>query len=149
MTKILAVSTTEFNVPVTAIAILQYTAHTQRPAKVARWGVFADAISTQSQPVIVDLIRNLTAGSFSGAAPTPAVIGPVGSSAAGVWAFMSSVPPAQDGVALDGAEFHPQAGYEYTFPLGDEPEIPGGGRVAIQVLASNTVGIRAKLTVKE
>src|SRR3990167_1144612 len=149
MTTIVAVSTTEFNVPVTAIAILQYTAHTLRPAKLARWGVFADAISTQSQPVIVDLIRNVAAGTFSGAAITQAVVRPVGMSVAGTWEFMSSVPPAQNGVALDRAEFHPQSGYEYTFPLGDEPEIPGGGRVAIQVLASNTVGIRAKMTVKE
>ena len=149
MTMLFAVTSTEFNVPTGAICVLQYTTHTLRNAEVARWGVYADAISTQSQPIIVDLVRHVTAGSFSGVAPVAQqLVSPVGTSTPGAFAWMSSAIPQSQAVALDGAEMHPQGLYEYTFPMCDGPDIAGGERVGIHVLASATVGIRAKLVIR-
>ena len=142
---LMAVADTEYTPAANGPAgLVQVVMNTQVPGKIRRWAVFADAISVTAQPIIIDLVRQANAGAGA-TAVTPQVITPAGSSAAGSASVRPTTLPVPIGLALDSAEFHPQSGYDYTFPMGQEPDVDGGKRAGIQMSTPNTVNVRAKI----
>jgi hypothetical protein len=100
-----------------------------------------DGTSTTAEPVIIQLLRVSTDGTGmsarnplktkdrAAALQTTGAVGPV---------TAGNLPTAGD--ILKTFHIHPQAGVVYPFPLNDqEIEIPGGGRLAIEVTAPAAV----------
>ena len=61
----------------------------------------------------------------------------------------SAVAEPTAGSVLDITEVHPQTGYEFAYPMGQEPIMGGGGRIGIECTAPATVNVRAKIVFEE
>lgn len=130
-----------------AKTVLQVVAPANHRVKVLRWGVFFDGTSVTGEPVQVRLLRQTTAGTMS--ANTPQKLdGSLAESILSTAQDNASAEPTAGGV-LDAIEVHPQGGYEMVFPPGQEPVIPGGGRLGIECTAPAAVNCRAKLVCEE
>jgi hypothetical protein len=132
----------------TAKTVLRVKAATNQRARLKRWGVFFDGTSVTAEPVQVRLLRQTTDG--TGTANTGRVVSPGGAAEAVQTAAIDSCtaePTAGD--VLDAVEVHPQAGYEVIFPMDQEVDIPGGGRVGIECTAPAGVNVRSKMVIEE
>lgn len=130
----------------TAQTVIQIVAPTNQRLKITEWGVFFDGISATAEPVQVRVLRQTTAGTMSSLTPVKRSAGSETLQATAQHTATAE-PTASD--VLDMVEVHPQSGYEKLFPLGREIEVPGGGRVGIEVTAPATVNVRAKFAYEE
>lgn len=130
----------------TAKTVLQITAAANHRVKIKGWGVYFDGTSTTAEPVQVRLLRQTTAGTMSSL--TPVTRGTESETIQTAASHTATAEP-MAGNVLDICEVHPQQGYEVIFPLGDEIQIPGGGRVGIECTAPAGVNVRAKLIFEE
>lgn len=144
-----AVTHTDYPVSANTLqGVLQVVANTQNPLRIARWAVYARSTSVQAEPMIAELVEQADAGAGS-TAVTPKLVAPVGASVSFTAAVRFSTLPTQVGIALDGAMFHPQQGYEVMFGEFERPDTEGGKRVGIQVQSLNTVNVKAKIWARE
>lgn len=134
----------------TAKTIVQIVAPTNQRLKVLRWGVGFDGISPTAEPVQVRLLRQTSAIGGTPAAITPVITG-VGSETPQATAAYYGGSPTEPsaGNVLSVKEIHPQSSYDYTFPLGQEILVPGGGRLGIECTAPANVNVRPEIVYEE
>lgn len=101
------------------------------------WGVYFDSTSVQAQPAQVRLLRQTTVGTMTGLSPVKDDKGMPETIQASA-AFNATAEPTAGNV-LQRKEVHPQAGYEFLWPLGKELPIGGGEQIGIEVTAVDTV----------
>jgi hypothetical protein len=130
----------------TAKTVLQIVAPANQRLHIKRWGVFFDGVSSTAEPVQVRLLRQTTAGTMS--ALTPVMLC-AGSETVQTTAQHTATVEPTAGNVLDIAEVHPQSGYEVVIPFDQVIEVPGGGRLGLEVTAPAVVNCRAKIIFAE
>lgn len=139
----------------TAETVLQLIAGTNHPFKLLGFGFSFNGISVTEEPVLCELRLSSTDGTSSG---VPAnnlehLEQHVGGSTDGQ-AFQTSAnetfsaEPTMTGY-LKRLYIHPQGGYEYSYPMGQEPVIDAGGRVNMVFTAPATVEVLAHMIFEE
>lgn len=137
----------------TAKTVAQLKSVAHHRLRLLRWSVSFDGTSPGAEPVQVRLIRQTSV--IGG---TPTVVAPVFcgvGSETPLSSFTYSAggsEPTNGGLVLDVKEVHPQSGYEYTYPLGQEDYVTGGASVAylgIECTAPATVNCRASMKWEE
>jgi len=126
----------------TAKTTVQLVAASNHPIKVYRWGVAFDGVSTTAEPVVVTLMRQSTAGTMSA---LTAVKLSNHSETLQTTAQHTATAEPTSGDVLDRVNVHPQSGFEIIFPLGQEIDVPGGGRIGIVCTAPANVNVISKL----
>ena len=132
----------------TARTVLQVVAASNHRVKVPEWGVSFDGASNTAVPVLVELVRQSSAGS--------------GSSAVTLSKADESTDETLQTTAIDGctseptgsevihAELvHPQAGYTWQSQFGGELLIKGGTRLGLRCTAPAGVNCKARITLEE
>lgn len=133
----------------TAKTVLQVAAPAQQRLKLMRWGVFFDGISPSAEPVQVRLLRQTTAIGGTPTAVTPTLTQAGSESPQATAAYSAGGAEPSAGNVLDVKEVHPQSGWDYTFPLGQEIHVTGGTRLGIECTAPATVNVRAVMVYEE
>jgi hypothetical protein len=135
--------TVEITIATGLHSILQILAAANHAFLVKEWSISFKGIVTTGTPILVELLRQTTAGT-GGAALTlvksPAddydeTIQASALSASTVW---SAEPTAGD--VLDGVEVHPQTGYTWQAPFGQAIKVGGGDRIGIRANCDVAVG---------
>lgn len=127
--------------------VLQVKAPANCRVKILGWGISFDGRDVAAEPVVVDLVRQTTAGAMSSLYVyqqqpyTDTAISSTAQHTAGSEPTLADV--------LDSVEVHPQSGYEIRYPYGQEPVIAGDGRVGIRVTAPAAVNCRVKMICEE
>jgi hypothetical protein len=132
----------------TGRTVLQVLAPTNRALKLLSWAITFDGNSPTAEPVLVELLRQTTAGTMtsltlvkwdSGHDETLQTTGSHSST--------STEPTAGD--VLARRDIHPQSGYECIYPYGQEPIIPTATRLAIRAVAPANVNCIAEMRFEE
>ena len=134
-------------VAATAKTVLQAVAPANHRVKIKEWGVFFDGTSVTGEPVVVQIIKQTTAGTMSALTPTKRDSS-LPETVLSTAQHTATVEPTTTDI-IDEIEVHPQAGYEKIFPLGSELWIPGGERRAIRCTAPANVNVNAKMVCEE
>lgn len=117
----------------TAKTILQVVAASNHRVKVLGWGVYFDGVSPTEAPVVVDLQRQTSAGTMTSLTPTKNNDSDDETLQTTAQHTATSEPSSGD--SLKKIEVHPQTGYEWIAPFGQEVIIKGGGRLGIKCTA--------------
>ncbi len=131
----------------TCIAFL--TTPTNQRVKILGYGVFFDGVSNSAQPVEIKFARP-TAGTLT--AGGTAIISEPGfaetvQSTVGLAA--SAEPTLTASLVYKTITVHPQLGYEFLAPLGQEEQVKGGTNWVISVNAPATVNARGYFQFEE
>lgn len=126
--------------------VLQIVAPANQRLRIKRWGVFFDGISSTDEPVVVKLLRQTDAGTMTALTPVKQV---VGSETIQTTAQYNASAEPTGGDVIDGAEVHPQSGYEVIVPFDMPIEVAGGGRIGISCNAPAAVNVKAKIVFEE
>lgn len=121
----------------TAKTVLMVTAPANHRLKLLGWGISFDGVAASNEPVTVELMRAITAGTSTAVTPTKKddSIAETLQSTSG--ANFTVEPTLTD--VLDTKLVHPQTGYEKYFPFGSEMIIGGGDRLVIRCTAPQAV----------
>lgn len=132
----------------TAKTVLQHVAPTNHRVKVMAWGVYFDGVSSTAEPVLVELLRQTTAGTMS--ALTPVKTDAASETLLSTAQHTATVEPTASDV-LARIEVHPQSGYEKicSTPGSQLYVIGGGGRLGIRCTAPAAVNVVAKIDFEE
>lgn len=141
------------NVPSTAltttqVTVVQLVAAANQRAKVLGYGFYLDGVLNSAQPVEIIVQRQTTAGTAN--AGTPKLVEKELTETIQTTAqitFSSTEPTYGD--VLKTFTVHPQLGYEYLAPLGQEDIIQGGGRLGFTAHAPAAVNIRGYVKFEE
>jgi len=134
-------------VAATEKTIIQLKAPANQRVKIRGWGIFFDGVSAGAEPVEVELKKQTTDGTMTTHTPvneTPGSAETIQSTAK----RNATVEPTSTDM-FDALEVHPQTGYEKIYPMGEEPVLAGGERMAITAMAPAVVNCRAKLYFEE
>lgn len=131
----------------TAKSVLRVKAPSSQRVKVKAFGIYFDGTSATAEPVTVQLVRQTTDGTFTSATPRK-IDDSIADSINATAGYNASVEPT-DGDILKEVEVHPQRGYEWHAPLGMEPIIGGGDRLAIKANAPAGVNCHAWMLCEE
>ena len=129
---------------------VQLTAPTNQRVKILGYGFYFDGTVNSAQPVQIAAGR-IT--STTGTSYTAATIQPVEPELTETFQTVAkinqiSTEPTYSPV-LKTFTVHPQLGYEYLAPLGQEDIIPGAGVFGFQVLSLSAVDIRGYVKIEE
>lgn len=129
-------------VAATTKTVVQVVAAANHRDKITGWGVSFDGVSPTAEPVLVEVLRQTTAGTMS--AGNVRKLNSADDETLQTTAQINATvePTASD--ILDSMEVHPQSGYEKLLPMGQEFIVPGGGRLAIRCTAPANVNVVAK-----
>lgn len=123
--------------------------------KLLKWGVSFDGISPSAEPVQVRLVRQTSAIGGTPTAVTPVLNGVGSETPQSTFAYSAGgSEPTYDtpNKTLAVLEVHPQFGYEYTYPLGQEDLITGGASVSyvgVECTAPAAVNVRCMMKWEE
>ena len=131
----------------TAKTVMQLVAASNHRVRLLRWGVFFDGTSVTAEPVQVRLLRQTTAGTMSALTPVKKDDS-IAETLQTTAQHTATVEPTA-GDVLDVKEIHPQQGYEYIAPLGQEYIIGGADRLGIECTAPAVVNVRAVMEFEE
>lgn len=131
----------------TAKTILQVTAPSNHIVVLLAWGVYFDGISTTGEPVVVRLLRQTTAGTMTSL--TLVKMHESRSETIQSTAQHTATAEPTAGNTLERMEIHPQQGFKDPFPLYQEYEIQGGGRIGIECTAPANVNAIAWVKCEE
>ncbi len=136
--KTVVTSGSEALAAATAETLLQLVAPAQQRIAVRGLGISFDGVTAGATPVLVQLVKQTTAGTASPA--TPVRDGDVGSETIQMTAQKDfTVEPTTTDVLREWF-FHPQAGgIEINFGIDEMIYIPGGGRLGLRVTAPAVV----------
>lgn len=134
-------------VAATAKTVLHLLAATNQAVKVLGFSVFFDGVSGIAEPVVVELIRQSTAGTMSSLTPEK-IDSARAETIQTTCTHSASAEPATT-TALRRVEVHPQSGYEVLFPFGQEIIVPGAGRLGIRCTAPAAVNVVAAFRCEE
>jgi hypothetical protein len=126
-------------VAATAKTVLQILAATNQAVKVLGWGVYFDGTSSTGEPVVVELIRQTTAGTMS--ALTAEKIDPGRAETIQTTCTHTATAEPSTTTAMTRIEVHPQSAYEKLFPFGQEIIVPGAGRLGLRCTAPAGVNV--------
>jgi hypothetical protein len=145
-----SVSTSEINTGTTKVTLLQILAAANHRVKVSEIRVSFQGIVNTDAPILVEIARQSTtpAGSDS---VTPEKLDPgydetIQTSAAEL--FDGTNQPTETSI-VDSELVHPQTGWGWQAPKGDEIIVPGGGRLGLAVTAAVAVDAVARFVVEE
>lgn len=141
------------NVPSTALTAatpqtaVQLTAATNQRVKILGYGFYFDGTLNSAQPIEIVMKRQTTAGTASAA--TPKLVEKELTETIQTTAQITFTVEPTAGDLLKTFTVHPQLGYEYLAPLGQEDVIQGGGRIGFTVLAPANVDVRGYVKFEE
>lgn len=123
----------------TAKTVLQVKAPANIRLKLLEWGVAFDGTNGAAEPVVVQLLRTTTDGTFTSYTPLKVddSLAETIQSTAGHTA--TAEPTAGD--VLEQRNVHPQTSYEKIYSFGDEVKVGGGDRLAIKCTAPAVVNV--------
>ncbi len=142
----LVTSTEEALAAATAETVLQLVAAANHRVKVKEWGVFFDGVSVTAEPVLVEIVRQSTAGTSS--ALTPVKVDDSLPETLQTTARDKVTVEPTTGDVLDAVQVHPQQGWkevdsDYIYIVG------GGDRLGIRVTAPAAVNCKASMKFEE
>jgi len=123
------------------------TAPANQRLKILGYGFFFDGTSNSAQPVQVQLGRASAAGTSTGATPYPQEED-LAETFQATWGVDCTAEPTYTHM-LKTITVHPQLGYEYLAPAGQEIIVKGGGIFGVQALAPATVNMRGYILYEE
>jgi hypothetical protein len=131
----------------TAKTIIRVKAPTNQRAKILGYGFFFDGTSNSAQPVQIQIGRISTDGTFTAGTimPNEEELPETFQTAVGLAA---SAEPTYSNF-LKTLTVHPQLGYEYLAPLGQEIIVKGGGMLGFVVNAQAAVDVRGYVMFEE
>jgi hypothetical protein len=132
------------NTPKTVIRV---KAPTNQRTKVLGYGFYFDGTSNSATPVQIQIGRISADGTFTAAAPLPNEEELTETFQTSVGVGASAEPTYSN--YLKTLTVHPQLGYEYLAPLGQEIIIKGGGMLGFVINASAAVDVRGYLMLEE
>lgn len=124
----------------TAQTAVQLVAPTNQRVQLLGYGFYFDGTSNSAQPVQIRLLRQTTAGTAS--AGTPKLVEKELTETIQTTAQITFTVEPTPGDVLKTFTVHPQLGYEYLAPLGQEDIVQGGGRLGFEITAPATVNVR-------
>ncbi len=130
--------------------VVMITAPSNQRVKVLAYGFYFDGTVNSAQPVQIQIGRISSVTSVTLTSQTPYPVEPELTEA-----FQASYQIQNTGSeptynkVLKTFTVHPQLGYEYLAPLGQEDIIPGGGIFGINVNAPASVDVRGYVKVEE
>ncbi len=133
-------------VAATVKTVLQVVAPTNQRGAFKGFGLYFDGSSGAAVPVLVELLRQTSAGTMSAATP---VKDGVGTETIQFTAQKNATVEPSAGDILRRYHFHPTSGYERSFAEDEEILIPGGTRLALRCTAPAAVNVTGSLTVEE
>jgi hypothetical protein len=118
--------------------MLQITAASNHRVQVKSVGIFFEGVSNTAKPIHVRILRQTDAGTAV-ATPTVQKLNPGDAETlqTSAGANYSSEPTA--GAVIWEGKVHPQQGYMWQAAFGGEIPVPGGSRLAVDVLAEASV----------
>ena len=121
--------------------LIHLLAAAQHRIKIKGWGVFCKGIVTTDAPLLVQLIRQSTAGTMSALT----LVKKDTSVAETLQTTATHTATVEPGVTniLKSIDVHPQSGFSEFFPLGSELIVVGGGRMGIAVTAGVSISVSA------
>lgn len=131
----------------TAKTVVQIVAPTNHRVRVKRWGVYFDGVSVTEAPVVVQFLRQTTAGTMSSLTPVKKDDSLAETLQVTAQHTATSEPTAGD--VLEQVNVHPQHFYENVYPPGDEVIVGGGDRIAIKCTAPAAVNVIGKIEFEE
>ena len=115
--------------------------------KILGYGFFFDGTLNSAEPVEIDIKRALTAGSGITVTPQPNE-GDLTETFQASWLIDCTTEPTYTST-LKTITVHPQLGYEYLAPIGQEIIVKGGGILGFQANAPAAVNIRGYVMYEE
>ena len=135
----------------TAKTVVQIANAANHRAKLVKWSVSFDGTSGTAEPVVVELLRQTTAGTMSSL--TAAKHNNDDAESIQTTGQHTATAPPTDSDVIDRQNVHPQGGLEIVFPFGQEPPIGGASagatRLAIKCTAPANVNVIAKMYIEE
>jgi hypothetical protein len=133
-----------------AKTVFQATAPTNQRVKVLAYGFYFDGTVNSATPVQIAFgrISGTTSTTYTTATPGP-VEPELTETFQGTYKIANTGSEPTYSATLKTFTVHPQLGYEYLAPLGQEDIIPGGGIVGFQVTAGAAVDVRGYVKIEE
>jgi hypothetical protein len=128
-----------------AKTILQLTAPTNTALRVQGFGVFFAGVSVTDAPIVVEVLRQTTAGTAT--ARTPLKRGVSGTTIQATGSENATAEPTAGDILWSG-QIHPQSGAEIPL-IGREFLMDGGSRLGLRVTAAVGVNVRAHIDFEE
>jgi len=140
----------------TGLTVLEIVAPTNQRVKVLAYGFYFDGTSNSAVPVQAIVARPSAAGTYTSILPVP-VEGECTETFQATYNYKNTGTEPTYTAASSGASgnilktftVHPQLGYEYLAPLGQEDIIKGGGVLAVQLTAQAGVNVRGYVKIEE
>lgn len=145
-----AVQTSEFTTGTVKLTVLQILAAANHRCTVKEWGVSFDGVSNTDAPILVGVERQSDGGT-GGDVITGKKMNDADDEVIQTTALenidASTAPTTTH--ELVGEQVHPQAGYTWQAPYGNEIIVEAGGRLAIVVTAGVAVNVKAHFICEE
>jgi hypothetical protein len=145
----------DLNIPVKALTastpttVAFLTAPNNQRVKVLGYGFYFDGTSNSAQPVEIKLARPTAATLTAGGTAIPCDQG-IGETIQSTVGLSASVEPTLTAsLVCKCITVHPQLGYEYLAPLGQEEMVKGGQNFVVSVNAPAGVNIRGYMKFEE
>jgi hypothetical protein len=140
----------------TGLTVLEIVAPTNQRVKVLAYGFYFDGTSNSAVPVQALIARPTAAGTYTSILPVPieqecteAFQATYNYKNTGTEPTYTAPSSGASGNILKTFTVHPQLGYEYLAPLGQEDIIKGSGVLAVQLTAQAGVNVRGYVKVEE
>lgn len=128
-----------------AKTILQLIAPTNQALRVQGFGCFFAGVSVTDAPIVVELLRQTTAGTVT--SRTPLKRGISGTTIQATGGENATAEPTASDILWSG-QIHPQSGVEVPL-VGREILMDGGTRLGLRVTAAVAVNVRAHIDYEE
>lgn len=128
-----------------AKTILQLVAPTNQGLRVQGFGVFFAGVSVTDAPIVVELLRQTSAGTAT--ARNPLKRGASGTAIQATGQENATAEPTASDILWSG-QVHPQMGLEIPL-VGKEIQMDGGTRLGLRVTAGVSVNVRAHIDYEE
>lgn len=126
--------------------LVQIVAAANHKVLVRGFGIYCNGVSPTAKPLLVRVLRQTTAGTMSSL--TPKKTSSDSETLQTTAQHTASAEPTA-GDVLYAFEVHPQSFYEKILPFDAPIEVPGGGRLGIDVVAEASVGAVAMIDFEE
>jgi hypothetical protein len=140
----------------TAMTVLEIVAPTNQRVKVLAYGFYFDGTSNSATPVQAIIGRPTATGTYTSILPVPTEAECTETFQAtynykntGTEPTYTAPSSGASGNILKTFTVHPQLGYEYLAPLGQEDIVKGGGTWCVQLNAAAGVNVRGYVKVEE
>lgn len=127
--------------------MLQLVAASNHRVKVNEWSVGFAGLSSTQKPVLVELVRQTSAGTMSSA--TPEKLNASDDETLQTTAQKTATVEPAGTEVLESVLVHPQAGYTWQAQLGNELLVGGGGRLGLRVTSDNDIECNATFKFEE